>query len=241
MPGRILVTPSELQSRRLPTLGGLALAVGMATLALLLTLPLRQFLINTEVPLFYAAVAVVAYFTGFSGAALAIVLSLGYAEMFLFDESLGLTTLVRDGLFVVIAAGIALMSDRLKVARDRAERKTSEVEQLVTQLRENAAELERRATDAETMARRMEKYSEQTAAQRESAQRAAERAARLQRLTATLLNHVGGAAVARVIVTEGRRAVEAAGAAIAVPSEQGVEVLATEGYTDQQLSEGSAL
>jgi signal transduction histidine kinase len=233
---------TEPQTRRLPTLGGVVLAVAMATLALLLTLPLRNFLANTQVPLFYAAVAVVAYFTGFSGAALAIVLSLGFAEMFLFaQDTPGLTVLVRDGIFVAIASGIALLSDRLRVARDRAERKTAEVEQLVTQLRENATELERRATDAETMARRMEKFSEQTAAQRESAQRAAERAVRLQRLTATLLNQVGGAAVARVIVTEGRRAVEAAGAAIAVPSEHGVEVLATEGYSDQQVAQGAAL
>jgi signal transduction histidine kinase len=195
------------------------------------------------VPLFYAAVAVAAYFTGFGGAALAIVVSLGYAELFLFDQASATiaTTVIRDGLFVGIASGIALLSDRLQAARDRAERKTAEVGRLVTRLRENAAELERRATDAETMARRMEKAGRQTAAQREAAQRAAERAARLQRLTATLLNHVGGAAVARVIVTEGRRAVEAAGAAIAVPSEHGVDVLASEGYTEQQLTMGERL
>jgi K+-sensing histidine kinase KdpD len=128
---------TEHQSRRLPTLRGMALALGVATLALLLTLPLRNFLVNTQVPLFYAAVAVAAYFTGFGGAALAIVVSLGYAELFLFDQASATiaTTVIRDGLFVGIASGIALLSDRLQAARDRAERKTAEVGRLVARLR----------------------------------------------------------------------------------------------------------
>ncbi|HUF49743.1 MAG TPA: ATP-binding protein [Longimicrobiales bacterium] len=220
--------------RRFFTLRGVLVGVVLATLALLITLPIRQLLVNTQVPLFYAAVALAAYLTGFSGAAVTIALSLLYAELFLFEPPGLSAVLVRDGIFVVIASGIALLSDRLQAARDRAEHKSDEVERLVVQLRDQAAELERRAVDAEGMARSLEHLNVAATEQSDAARRAAERAARLQRFTATLLGHVGGAAVARAIVTEGRLAVDAVAAVIAVPAADGFELLAADADAEHQ-------
>jgi signal transduction histidine kinase len=65
----------------------------------------------------------------------------------------------------------------------------------------------------------------------DEARRATVRAERLQRFTGQLLERVGEAAIAASIVEEGREAVEAAGAVLALPRDDGsLEVVAARGY-----------
>src|SRR5690606_7639459 len=77
----------------------------------------------------------------------------------------------------------------------------------------------------------------QLADRTEAARRVAERASRLQRLSAAMLGRVGAAGVATLIVEEGRQAVGASAAAVVVARENAsAEIVAAHGFRDEVLN-----
>ncbi|MGH7448938.1 MAG: GAF domain-containing protein, partial [Longimicrobiales bacterium] len=80
------------------------------------------------------------------------------------------------------------------------------------------------------------------AEQAEAVRRVADRAERLQLFNAQMLDRVGAAGVANVIVNQGRRAMEAKGAAVVIAREnEAPDVVAAHGYTDDVLNPASDL
>jgi signal transduction histidine kinase len=217
--------PRSARSPSAVTPASVVVAVVAVGAALLLTLWLRQWSPHTQFLLFHFAVIVSALAGGFLLGALATAASILLVELFLFGVpgSLELSgpLLLRTFVLGGISLTAAWLVSALQRSRARAEQARRVAEQLNAALREQAEELELQVTESEAMAAELEELNEQLNDQTGSAQRAAARAERLQRLAALLLEAAGEAAVQRIAARGVKRAVEAAAAAIILPDESG--------------------
>jgi signal transduction histidine kinase len=208
-------------------------AVGAALLA---TLALQPWIAHTQFVLFYVAVMLAAAVGGLRLAVLATLLSLLLVELFVFRDvpvESAAALLLRHALLALVSLAGAYLLDRTQRARHAAQQRLAEAEVLASELQEQAQQLELQVGESETMASELEQVNQQLQVQTEAAARAATRSARLQRLTGLLLETTGEAAVARVIVSDARLAVDAAAAAVALLRDEGrIEAVALAGYPD---------
>ena len=222
------------------------LSVAAVALTVVLSLFARQWIPYTQMTLLLAAVLVSARLGGFALGALAVALSVAAAELILFPPPVGFaeSELIsgRVAAWTAIALLIAWMVDRLQREQARAEVQQREAERLASELTTQASEAAAQATRSRSLAQELEELNSRLSGQSEAAHRVAERAERLQAFTAQLLDRVGAAGVANLIVNEGRRALEAAAAALILAREDDEpDVIAASGYPAEALSRASEL
>ena len=221
------------------------LSVAMVAAMLAVSLVTRQWIPYTQMTFFFVAVLVSARVGGFALGAFAVALSVVAAELLIFLPTGFAGSELMSGriaVWAVVALVIAYVVDRMQRERSRAAAQQAESERLATELREQAAALSAQAEQSAALARELEEVNARLTDQSADARRVAERAERLQRFTAQMLERVGAAGVASLIVDEGRRAVEAAAASL-VPAREdhAAELVATHGYTDVVLNPASEL
>jgi signal transduction histidine kinase len=219
----------EVSGRAGVTVGGvLVVAAGMAA-ALGATLLLRPWLPHTQFVLFYGAIALASAVGGLRLAFPTLVLSVVIAEVAVIEgygiPALGTTLFLRVALLVAVALGIILLVDRLQRARHASQEALLEVRRQAERAESQAAELQAQVAESGVLAAELRDVNRRLAEQMDGAERTAARAARLQRLTARLLDTVGEGPVTGSIAREARRAADASVAAVALPAEGGgVEV-----------------
>ena len=210
------------------------LAAVVFVIALFFTVIARDWLPRAPLGFMYAAVACATALGGLWLGVTAMATALILAEWLIFEPKatmeLTAQVLVRDGVFLAVSLALCLLLDQLRQARRRADLRQHESVRLADELRQRAAELEKRVTEAEALSEEVARINRQLGAQTAAAQRAATRAERLHQFTTLLLDQTGEAAVAGAIVEEGRRALDAAAAVVSRTNESGaVEVLASGG------------
>jgi signal transduction histidine kinase len=227
------------------TPGRVLVSVAAVGLMLLISLLTRQWIPYTQMTVFFIAVLISARLGGFALGAFAAGLSVAAAELILFPPvGLAESELLsgRIVIWTVIALVIAYVVDRMQREQVRATVQQKEAERLATELRDQANEVTAKAAQSDALARELEEVNVRLTEQSDVARRVADRAERLQRFTAQMLERVGAAGVARLIVDEGRRAMEAAAAALVIARENDEpDVIAAHGYTDVVLNPESEL
>ena len=217
-------------------------AVGIMLIVSLLT---RQWVPYTQLTFLLVAVLLAARLGGFAVGALAVVLSVVAAELVLFPPVGMAESELISGRIVVwtaVALLIAYVVDRMQRERVRAARQSEEAERLTAELRAQALEMAAHAAQSTTLARELEEANERLTVRSERERRAAERAERLQRFTAMMLDRVGAAGLSNLIVTEGRIVLEATAAALILARDgDGPELVASYGYPPELLDSGSEL
>ena len=212
------------------------LAVSMVT---------RQWIPYTQMTFFLVAVLVSARVGGFALGVFAVALSVVAAELIIFRPvGIGEIELISARIvsWAVVALVTAYIVDRMQRERSRAAAQQAEAERLATELREQAGELSAQAEQSNTLARELEEVNARLTTHSEVARRVADRAERLQRFTAQMLERVGAAGVASLIVDEGRLAVEAGAASLVLARDgHAPEMVASHGYTDVVLNPASEL
>jgi signal transduction histidine kinase len=221
------------------------LSVAAVGLMLLVSLATRPWIPYTQMTFFLVAVLVSARLGGFALGAFAVALSMVAAELIIFPP-FGITDseLISGRIvaWVVIALVIAYVVDRMQRERIRAAEQQKEAERLAVELREQASELAAQAVQSNALARELEEVNTRLTEQTDVAQRVAGRAERLQRFTAQMLERVGAAGVASLIVDEGRRTLEASAASLVLARENDEpDVIAAHGHTDVVLNPASEL
>lgn len=219
--------------KRAPVRPVLAAAVAFLG-ALLLTLLLQHWISNSIFLFFYAAVMVAAALGGMRVALVSIAAALLAVEFIIIDgvgvPAVTPELVVRDAIMAMVSLGVALLVQRLRSARAAADDRTAQTELLAESLREQAAELEVQVIDSEAMASELEDVNRALEVQSDAARRGTERAERLQRLMAMLLDTVGETGVSAVMVSAARQSVEADAAALAVVRpDASVDIVAMEG------------
>ncbi|MBR9991344.1 MAG: GAF domain-containing protein [Gemmatimonadetes bacterium] len=200
------------------------LSVASVAAMLAVSLLARPWVPYTQMAFFFVAVLISARLGGFALGAFAAVLSVAVAELIVFPSistAGGELISARVIVWIVIALGIAYAVDRMQFERARARAQAAEASALSGEL--DAAQA--RLTE-----------------QSENARRVADRSERLQRFTAQMLDRVGAAGVANLIVDEGRHALGAIAAALVIAREGDVpDVVASHGYPAGVLSPESEL
>jgi signal transduction histidine kinase len=204
--------------------------------ALWLTALVRPWIPHTQFVFFYVAVVVGAVLGGLRLAALALILSLAAVELFLYASpatfELTAAVVIRNLTLATMALAAAVLIDRLRRARDAAERTTLEAQALARQLEEQRSDLELQVVESESLAADLEEATQRMREQAAAALRAGDRSEKLQRLTSLLLEAVGENAVARVMTRDGRAAAGASAAVLAILRDQaGLQVVGVEGVT----------
>jgi signal transduction histidine kinase len=225
------------------TTSKLVLAIASVGVALLLTLLLPP-LPHTRLVLFYGAVMFAAALGGLRLAAITIGVSLVAVEMVVIGgfgvPVLSTSLVLRQLLLLSVSSGVAVLVDRMQRARSAAHERLLEAQRHAAALAEQAAALERQAAESGALATKLSEVNRQLANQSAAAQRGAERADRMQRLTTCLLDAVGEGAVTRVVAREARRTVEADVAVLAVQSPAGdFRISSVDGPSDAAMFRSS--
>ena len=217
-------------------------AVGLMVLVSLLT---RQWIPYTQLSFLLVAVLLAARLGGIALGALAVALSIVAAELVLFPPvGLGESELIsgRIAVWAAVALLIAYVVDRMQRERLRAAHKSEEAERLTTELRAQAIELAAHGAQTESLARDLEEANARLMERSEVERRIADRAERLQHFTGLLLDRVGAASLANLIVNEGRIVLDAnAAALILARADEAPEVAASHGFPPEVLEPGSEL
>jgi signal transduction histidine kinase len=227
------------------TPGRVLTSIGAVALMLLVSLLTREWIPYTQMSFFFVAVLLSARIGGFAVGALAVALSVLAAELIVFPLFGPTESELISGrivIWTVIALVMAYVVDRMQRERIRAGEQQAEAERLTGEVREQANELAAQVAQSNALARELEEVNVRLTEQSESANRVADRAERLQRFTAQMLERVGAAGVASLIVDEGRRALEATAAALVIAREDDEpDVVAAHGYMDVVLNPASEL
>jgi K+-sensing histidine kinase KdpD len=223
-------------STRRPTPAAVAISAAGIVLALILTILVQPWIPFTQMALFFGAVLLAAALGGLILGVPAVLVSIVVADAFVVDPGLGRNNLF-SGHFIVwagVSFVLAYVVHRMRASQAQLTQARANAERLAAQLSEQASELELQVSETGSMAHELEELNSQLAEQTDSARRSAVRAERLQRFTALLHERVGAAGVARHIVEEGRRALEAVAAAVLGVNEAGqLDVIAAHGYPDE--------
>jgi signal transduction histidine kinase len=221
---------------RAPTATATAISGAAVVVATVLTLLIQPWMPFTQMALYFGAVLIAAALGGLVLGVFAVLVSILMADAFVVAPAgLGSTSLFA-GQFVVwavVALVLVWVVHRMRRAQWALAQAHADAERMAAQLGEQAAELELQVSESESMAQELEEVNAQLAAQTDGARRSAVRAERLQRFAALLHERVGAAGIARHIVDEGRRALEATAAAVLGTNDLGrLDVLASHGYDD---------
>jgi signal transduction histidine kinase len=224
----IAVTPA----RVLLSAGAVAAMLGVSLLA-------RQWIPAPQMTFFFVAVLVSVGMGGFALGVFAVVLSALAAELILFPQAdLAVGELISGRVlsWTLVSLVIAYVVDRTQRKYLRAAEQHRAAEQLAGRLGDRTGELKAQFAESSALAAELERVNTQLSERSASAQRAADRAERLQRFTTQMLDRVSAAAVAALIVDEGRTALDAMAAAV-VTSRDGEppDVVASHGYSDAVL------
>ncbi|HSJ32906.1 MAG TPA: ATP-binding protein [Longimicrobiales bacterium] len=229
-----------------PSVTPMAVLLSAAVVAIMLAVSLvaRQWIPYTQMTFFLVAVLVSARVGGFALGVFAIALSVLAAELIIF-RPVGVAEIelisARIVSWAVVALVTAYIVDRMQRERSRAAAQQAEAERLAAELREQAGKLSAQVEQSNALAGELEEVNARLTAQSEVARRVADRAERLQRFTAQMLERVGAAGVATLIVDEGRLAVEAGAASLMLARDHAPEMVASHGYTDVVLNPAGEL